>query len=201
MLPVSNRQALQPRVGEAGLALVFAAAVFVGDVAVLVGFEEDDLADAFADVDAQGEVGEVAELDDEAARPAGFERGRVEHQAGARVGRFAHADPRDVARHAEGLDRDAEGVGVGRHQVIPGAVAGLVQRRLDERALVEVLRVDLAGVDGREDAEAVVGEPHVVAVGGGARRDDAAPAGLAHEGGVEGLDELVLLGHAPDPAV
>src|ERR1044071_345584 len=196
-----GRKALQARVGEAGLDLVFAAAVFVGDVAVLVGFEEDDLADALADVDAQGEVGEVAELDDEAPRPAGFERRRVEHQPGARVGRFAHADARDVAGQAEGLDRDAEGVGVRRQEVVTGAVLGLAQRRLDERAVVEVLRVDLAAVDGREDAEAVVGESHVVAVGGGARRDDAAARGLAHEGGVEGLDELLLLGHAPNPAV
>jgi hypothetical protein len=34
------------------LALVFAAAVFVGDAAIFVGFEEDDLADALVDVDA-----------------------------------------------------------------------------------------------------------------------------------------------------
>lgn len=181
--------------------LVFAAAVFVGDVAVFVGLEEDDLADAFVDVDAEGEVGEVAEFDDEAARPAGFERRRVEHEAGAGVGRFAHADAGDVAGEAEGLDRDAEGVGVGREEVVLRAVFGLAQRRLGERAFVEVLGVDLAAVDGREDAEAVVGEPHVVAVGGGARRDDAAPRRLAHEGGVEGLDELLRLGHAPNPAV
>ena len=74
---------LEARVGEAGLVLVFAAAVFVGDVAGFVGFEEDDLADAFVDVDAEGEVGEVAEFDDEASRPAGFERRGVEHEAGA----------------------------------------------------------------------------------------------------------------------
>lgn len=85
-LYASADKRLQPRVGEAGLALVFAAAVFVGDVAVLVRFEEDDLADAFVDVDAEGEVGEVAQLDDEAPRPAGFERCGVEHQPGTRVG-------------------------------------------------------------------------------------------------------------------
>src|SRR5215218_11082451 len=105
MLPVTKPTVLQPRVGEAGLALVFAAAVFVGDVAVVVGFEEDDLADTLADVDAEGEVGEVAELNDEAPRPAGFEWRGVEHEAGAGVGRFTHADPGDVAGHAEGLDR------------------------------------------------------------------------------------------------
>lgn len=126
-----NLQKSQARVGEAGLALVFAAAVFVGDIAVF-GFEEDDLADAFVDVDAEGEVCEVAEFDDEAARPACFERGGVEHEAGAGVGGLAHAYARDVARHAEGLDRDAEGVGVRRHEVVARAVVGRAQGRFDE---------------------------------------------------------------------
>ena len=193
--------ALQARVGEAGLALVFAAAVFVGDVAVVVGFEEDYLADAFVDVDAEGEVCEVAEFYDEAARPARFERGGVEHEAGSRVGGLAHADARDVARHSEGLDRDAEGVGVRRHEVVLRAVVGVAQRGLDERVLVEVLRVYLAAVYGREDAEAVVREAHVVAVRRRARGDDPAAAALAHERGLEGLYELVLFGHAPNPAV
>ena len=88
-----------------------------------------------------------------------------------------------------------------RHEVVTRAVVGRAQRCLDERVLVEVLRVYLAAVYGREDAEAVVREAHVVAVGGGARGDDAAAAALAHERGVEGLYELVLFGHAPNPAV
>ena len=88
-----------------------------------------------------------------------------------------------------------------RHEVVLRAVVGLTQGRFDERLFVEALGVDLAAVDGREDAEAVVGEPHVVAVGGRARGDDAASRRLAHEGGLEGADELVLLGHAPNPAV
>ena len=65
------------------MVLVFAAAVFVGGVAVFVGLEEEDLADAFVDVDADGEVGEVAEFDDEAAGPAGFAGGGVDDEAGA----------------------------------------------------------------------------------------------------------------------
>src|SRR5205823_6656592 len=65
----------------------------------------------------------------------------------------------------------------------------------------EVLWVNLATVDGREDAEAVVCESHVVAVGGSARGDDSTPVALAHERGVEGLYELLLFGHAPNPAV
>lgn len=76
-----------------------------------------------------------------------------------------------------------------------------MQGRLDERAFVEALGVDLAAVDGGEDAEAVVGETHVVAVRGRASRDDAAAFGLADERGVEGRDELLLLGHLANPAV
>ncbi len=193
-------KSLQPRIGEPGLALVFAAAVLV-DVAVFVGFEEDDLADAFFDVDAEGEVGEVGEFDDEAAGPAGFEGGGVDEEAGAGVGGLAHGDAGDAAGHAEGLDRDAEGVGVRGHEVVLRAVLGGAQGGLGERGLVEVLGVYLAAVDGGEDAEAVVGEAHVVAVRGGPGGDYAAALDLADELGVEGLDELVLFDHAPYPAV
>jgi hypothetical protein len=70
------------------LALVFAAAVLVGDGAVFVGLEEDDLADAFVDIDAQGQGGEVGEFDDEATCPAGFERGGVDEQADARFSKL-----------------------------------------------------------------------------------------------------------------
>ena len=183
------------------MALVFAAAVLVGDVAVVVGLEEEDLADAFVDVDADGEVGEVAEFDDEAALPAGFEGRGVDEEARPGVGGLAHADAGDVAGHAEGLDGDPEGVGVGGHEVVARAVFGGAQRGFDERVFVEAFGVDLAPVDGGEDAEAVVGEAHVVAVGGGAGGDDAAAFRLADERRVEGVDELVLLGHLTDPAV
>lgn len=98
--------------------MIFAAAVLVGDGAVFVGFEEDDLADAFVDVDAQRERGEVGEFDDEASRPSGFERGRVDEEADARVGALAHGDAGDVAGHLESFDRDAEGVGLGRHEIV-----------------------------------------------------------------------------------
>ena len=87
------------------------------------------------------------------------------------------------------------------HEVVARAVGGGAERRLDERVFVEILRVYLAAVDGREDAKIVVGEAHVVAIGGRARGDDSSPAALAHERCVEGLYELVLFGHAPNPAV
>ena len=191
----------EARVGEAGLPLIFAAAVFVGGVAVFVGLEEEHLPDPFADVDAQGEVCEVGELDDEAARPARFERRRVDEEPGPRVGRFAERDAGDVARHPEGLDRHAEGVGVRGHEVILRAVVGRLQGGLDEGGVVEALGIDLPAVDGREDAEAVVREAHVVAVGGRARRDDAATVDVAHQLGAEGLDESLLFRHAANPAI
>ena len=42
------------RIGQSGLPLVFPAAVFVRDGAVLVGLEKEDLADALVDVNAKG---------------------------------------------------------------------------------------------------------------------------------------------------
>ena len=54
--------------------LIFAAAIFVGDSAVFVALEEEYLADAFVDIDAQGQVGEIGDFDDEAAFPTGFQR-------------------------------------------------------------------------------------------------------------------------------
>ena len=58
--------------------MILAATILVGHGAVFVGLEEDDLADAFVDIDAQRESGEVGEFDDEASRPTGFERRGVD---------------------------------------------------------------------------------------------------------------------------
>ncbi len=44
--------ALQTRISQSLLVLVFAAAIFIGYVAVFVGFKKDNLPDAFVDVDA-----------------------------------------------------------------------------------------------------------------------------------------------------
>ncbi len=181
--------------------MILAAAVFVGDAAIFVGLEEEDLADAFVDIDADGQVGDVAEFDDEAARPAGFERRGVDEQAGARIRRFPKADSCHGARHTEGFDGDAEGVGAGRHEVILRAVFGGAEWGFDERLFVEFFGIDFAPVNGREDAETVVGEAHVVAVGGRAGGDDAASVHFAHERRAEGLNELLLFGHAANPAV
>lgn len=181
--------------------MILAAAIFVGDAALFVGLEEDDLTDAFVDVDAKREVCEVGEFDDEAARPTGFERRGVDQESGARVSRFTHRDAGHVARHLEGLDRHAQGVRVRRHEVIARAVFRAVERRLDERRIVEAFGIDLPAVEGREDAEAVVREAHVVAVGRRSGGDDASPVDLAHEPRAEGRDQLMLLRHAANPPV
>lgn len=61
--------------------------------------------------------------------------------------------------------------------------------------------IDFEAVDGREDAEPVVCEAHVIAVGGRASGDDAASVHFAHELGVEGFNEVCFFGHAPNPPV
>jgi hypothetical protein len=51
---------LETRIRQAGLVLVFAAAILVGDIAILVGFKKDDLPDSLVDIDAQRQIGQIA---------------------------------------------------------------------------------------------------------------------------------------------
>ena len=53
----------------------------------------------------------------------------------------------------------------------------------------------------REDAEAIVSESHVVAVARSPGRDYAAPVKLAKQFRLKGSNELMFLGHAPDPTI
>src|SRR5687767_10292876 len=64
----------QTGIGESCLILIFAPTIFIGDITVFIRLKENNLPDAFIDVNAQGEVGQVGEFDDETARPPGFER-------------------------------------------------------------------------------------------------------------------------------
>src|SRR5437763_7871829 len=81
------------------------------------------------------------------------------------------------------------------------AVVGRAQWRFDQRLFVEAFGIDLAPVDGREDAEAVVCKAHVVAVRRSTRRDDAAAFDLADERRVERLNQLRLSSHAANPTI
>src|SRR5205814_1307371 len=54
---------LKTRVGQSGLPLIFSAPIFVRGVAVFIGLEEQNLTDAFIDVNAQREIGEITKLD------------------------------------------------------------------------------------------------------------------------------------------
>ncbi len=201
VVTIAARDDLQPRVSQSRLSLILPGSILIRDIAFFVRLEEDDLAYAFVDVDAQGEVGEVGELDDEAALPAGFEGRGVDQKAGARVGGLAERDGGDGAGHAEGFDGDAEAVGVRGEQVVARAVVRRAQRWFDQGFFVEAFGVNLAPVYGREDAEAVVGQAHVVAVAGCAGADDAAACDFADELRLEGVYELRLFGHAANPAV
>src|SRR3546814_1295519 len=72
--------------------------------------------------------------------PAGFERGDVDDDAAARIGRLAEADDEDVARDAEIFDRPGQGKAVRRDDADVGF------------AVDEILGVEFLGVDrGRID--------------------------------------------------
>jgi hypothetical protein len=90
---------------DAGLGLVFAFFVFVGDFTLFVGFEEQDLAEALVGVNLCGQRCGVADLEGDEAFPFGLERGDVDDDAAAGVGGFAEADREHVARNAEILYR------------------------------------------------------------------------------------------------
>src|SRR5206468_11035858 len=75
-----------------------------------------------------------------------------------------------------------------------------VASEVDERFLVERLRVDDRRVDIGEDLE-FGRAADVVAVARRAVGNDAMPVRLSNLAGLERLDHAVLLGHAPDPAV
>src|SRR5258708_2492078 len=102
--PVSIEIILQLRQGNPLLPLIFALAVAIRDLARLVGLEEQELAGALVGVDARGQRRGVGELERHVPLPFGLERGHVDDDATARIGRLAEADHQDVARHAEIFD-------------------------------------------------------------------------------------------------
>ena len=95
---------LHLRQRDAALALVFAAAIFVGGFADFVGFEEDHLRDAFVSVDLRGQWCRVGELERHVAFPFRFEWSDVYEDAATRVSAFAETDREHVAWDAKVFD-------------------------------------------------------------------------------------------------
>src|SRR5260370_37786761 len=85
-------------------------------------------------------------------------------------------------------------------QIIFRAVLRCLQGGFDQRTLVEVFRIDLASVNRREHAKAVVSQTHVVTVTRRAGGNDAAAIDLAHQALVARMNELRRLRHLPNPA-
>lgn len=126
---------LEARQRHAGLAHVFARAVGVGDFAGLVALEEQELAGTFVGVDLCGQRGGVGEFQRDVAFPLRLQRGDVDDDTSARVGRLAHAHDQHVAGDAEVFHRPGEGKGVRRD----GAD---IRLPLDEARVTEFLGVD-----------------------------------------------------------
>lgn len=146
--------------------LVLPGAVAVGGLAGFA-FEEQQLADAFAGVDAAIGAGGVAELQGEMAFPAGFSGGGVHDDAEAGIGALAQADHGDVGRHPQQLQRHPQPVGMGGQDEVVAVVVVMERRRL-QVGRVEPLRVHHRARHMPEDQELLGGEPQVVAVGGAA---------------------------------
>src|SRR6187455_1304905 len=85
------RDVLQPRQGQALLALILALLVRVRHLAGFVALEEEHLRDPFVRVDLGGKRRRVRNLEGHVAFPLGLERRDVDDEAAARVGRLAHA--------------------------------------------------------------------------------------------------------------
>lgn len=137
--------------------LIFAGTVAVGGLAGFA-FEEQQLADAFAGVDAAISAGGVAELQREMALPAGFSRGGVHDDAEAGIGALAQADHGDVGRHPQQLQRHPQPVGMGGQDEVVTVVVVVQRCRLQVRR-VEPLRVHHRARHMPEDQEFLRREP------------------------------------------
>ncbi|KAG0162659.1 hypothetical protein DFQ30_001547, partial [Apophysomyces sp. BC1015] len=126
--------------------------------------------------------------------PLGLKWRDVDDDPTARVRRLAQAHGQHVARNAKVLNRARERKRVRRDDTH-------VALEIDKGFLIEILRIDNRRVDVREDLE-FVRTADIVAVAGRAVADDlVAIRRNAHLIRREWLDQLVLLGHAPDPFI
>src|SRR5487761_2266 len=181
--------ALEPRQRHAALLLILAAAIGIGHLADLIAPEEQELADAFAGIDARGQRRGVRYLDGDVALPFGLQWRDVDDDAAARIGRLAETDHQRVARNAEILYRRGEREAVGRHD----ADVGLL---VDYAFGGKMLRIVDGARDIGEDLE-VAADARVVAVGRQAIGDDALARLLLDEG----LDHGARERHLANPFV
>ncbi len=149
---------LQARQGHAGLPLVLAFAVSIGDFAFLVSFEEQHLRDAFVRINFCGQGSRVADFNRDVTFPTRFERRDVDDDARARISRFTETDAQHFARDAEVFDRTCQRERIWRND-------GNVGFDVDERILCKVLGVNHRRVDVGENLE-LIRDPQIVAVGG-----------------------------------
>ncbi len=138
------------------MALIFAAAIFVGGFADFVGFKEENLGDAFVGIYLGGERGGVGELKGDVAFPLGLEGRDVDDDAAAGVGAFSETNGEDVAGYAEVFDRAREGEAVGWDDDV-------IVFDVKEVFGVEVFGIDDGAVDVGEEFE-FVGAANVIAV-------------------------------------
>src|SRR5208282_2606426 len=178
---------------DAALPLVLAAAIPVRGFAYFVRLEKQHLRDALVGINLRRQRRRVGKLQRYVPLPLRFQRRDVDDDAAPGIGRFAQADRQDAARNAEKLDGARERERVGRNDA-----DGTFE--IDERFLVEALRIDNRRIDVREDLE-LVGAAHVVAVARGAVGNDLLTAGHADLFGRKRIDHAGRGRHAPNPPV
>jgi len=89
--------------------------VLIGNLAIFVGFKEQDLAEAFIRVNLRGEWRGIADFECDEAFPFWLKRRDVHDDPATGIGGFAEADGEDVSRNAEVLNRTAQRERVGRN--------------------------------------------------------------------------------------
>src|SRR5471032_279001 len=176
------------------LPLILAPTIGVRSLADLVAFEEENLRHAFVRVDFGRQRCRIREFERHVTFPFGLERRHVHNDPAARIGGLAEANRQARARNPEILDRPRKREGVRRDDAD-------VALEVDERFLVEILRVDNRRIDVGEDLEFVCHTNVITVAGRAIAHDLAAIFGHSHLVAHERLDHVVRFGHAPDPLV
>ncbi len=160
--------------------MILALLIFVADFAIVVGLEEDDLAQSFICINLCRQRSGVADLESHETFPLRLERCDVDDDAAARVGGFTDADGQHVARNLEVLHGAGERERVRRNNA-------MFSVHSDETAFIEVLGVHNGVLHVGEDL-VFIGNAEVVSVTGEAVRDDA----FAHLLVIEWADHVMF---------